>query len=276
MLFHNAKMAKAAQLRDAWGNWTDAKPPHILDADRDILERMKISRNVPNKRWTAQNWAAAFSAEDFGCPGDTRLHLGLLPVPFVGDLRNASIFILMLNPGLGFGDYYAEYEVPKFRRALVRNLRQDFSSKQFPFLFLDPQFSWHGGFSWWHGRLAGTINELHKRHGIPFSDARKQIARRLAAIQLVPYHSEAFSNSGGLIERLPSAQLAKDFVKEFVMPKVERREAIAIVTRQARAWGLPKRMSGVIIYDQHAARAAHLSPKSDGGNAILRHLAIAR
>lgn len=41
-----------------------------------------------------------------------------------------------------------------------------------------------------------------------------------------------------------------------------------IVTRQARSWGLPPE-DGVIVYTGTQARAAHLTPDSPGGKAIL-------
>ncbi len=59
-----------------------------------------------------------------------------------------------MNPGPGPHDYYGEYEVPKYRAALLANLKQ---GPPTPFLFLDPQFAWHGGFDWWQEKLAKVI-----------------------------------------------------------------------------------------------------------------------
>ena len=41
----------------------------------------------------------------FGDPYDKKLHLGLTPVPFIGNLGKASIYLFMLNPGLTSSDY---------------------------------------------------------------------------------------------------------------------------------------------------------------------------
>jgi hypothetical protein len=95
-------------LLTAWKNWLPTEVPYVLRQDEDIL-----------KHWTgniSQTWTEAYQAPDFGAPGDTRLHLGLLPHPYCGDLVNASIYVLMLNPGLGFQDYYGEYDVPAYRK----------------------------------------------------------------------------------------------------------------------------------------------------------------
>jgi hypothetical protein len=60
---------------------------------------------------TLGGWLEAYRSLDYCASHDRRLHLGLLPQPFFGDLRRASIYVLLLNPGLGPDDYYDEYEV---------------------------------------------------------------------------------------------------------------------------------------------------------------------
>lgn len=39
---------------------------------------------------------------------DSSLHLGLLPVPYQGNLSKADVFVIMLNPGLGLSDCQTE------------------------------------------------------------------------------------------------------------------------------------------------------------------------
>ena len=63
----------------------------------------------------------------------------------MGDMLNASIYVLMLNPGLGPGDYF-EYKVPSFRQALLANLRQERITGVMPFVSLEvwPESHWPG------------------------------------------------------------------------------------------------------------------------------------
>ena len=75
---------------------------------------------------------------DFGVPGDTRFHLGLVPAPFAGDIGRAKVIVLLLNPGPEPDDYFGEHKVPGFRDRLICNLRQDFSRTECPFVYLDP------------------------------------------------------------------------------------------------------------------------------------------
>jgi hypothetical protein len=177
----------------------------------------------------------------------------------------------MLNPGLGPGDYFGEYQISGFRDVILSNLKQDFSDKYLPFLFLDPQYSWHGGFTWWHSKFAGVIKELARIRHLTFAAARSELGRSLACIELFPYHSHSFSDAGGWIRDLPSVQLARNYVHDFVMPRVRQKEAIIIVTRQVRVWDLHPG-EGVIVYSPIEARAAHLTPNSPGGRAIITHL----
>jgi hypothetical protein len=254
-------------LLSEWRAWAPRRPPFVLDGDRQLLNSER-SRRATTLRGS---WPQVHRHADFARPGDTSLHLGLLPQPFCGDLRRASIYLLLLNPGIGPHDYYAEYKVAQYRQALLRTIRQDFAIKSHRFLFLDPQFSWHGGFSWWHGKLSGVIQELAGTWDVSFAVARYRLACRLASVELLPYHSERFKDADNWSSRLHSASLARAFVTQYVLPKVRAGRAIVIVTRKAGVWQL-RRGPGTVIYSGQEARAAHLSPSSRGGRAILRHL----
>jgi predicted transport protein len=248
-------------LLNTWRLWDAAEPPFVLQDDEPVLRQVKGK--------VTQTWDEAHTAHDFGLPGDRRLHLGLLPHPFCGDVANASIYVLMLNPGVGFQDYYGEYHVPDYRSAVVATLRQEFQPDVLPFMYLDPKFAWHGGFAWWHGKLAGVIKHLCNHWQTSFAEARARLARCLASIELVPYHSESFGNARGIAKRLPSAQLAARFVREFVLPKVRDGKGIVIVTRKVRAWELPDG-PGIIKYTAGQSRGAHLGLNSPGGAAIIK------
>ena len=120
-----------------WAAWQPTTAPHVLEGDRLVLS----SQRSTESSLTTTSWTEAYRRGDFCAPNDRRLHLGLLPQPFCGDLRSASVYVLLLNPGLGPSDYFAEYEGPGFRDAWLANLRQDFTDVRFPFVFLDPQFA---------------------------------------------------------------------------------------------------------------------------------------
>jgi hypothetical protein len=264
-------MMEPLDLLREWSNWVPNSPPYVLPADRSFVLPLIHTSAVR----VARSWRQFYTDPDTGRPTDTAFHLGLLPQPFKGDLMGASIYILMLNPSVGPHDYYAEYEVPSFRRAMMRSLKLSPRRRSESFLFLNPKYSWHGGFAWWHAKLAQVIEHLSLIWRVSFSEARARLAKQIACIDLIPYHSSSFRDPGHWSQNLHSALLARSFVSGYVLPRIRKREAIAIVTRKAKVWSLP-RIPGVVVYSPTEARSAHLTPNSPGGKAILRHLLRAR
>jgi hypothetical protein len=245
--------------------WRDFYPgpqgPHLLEGDNVLRAR--------HGSWCCfDTWNAYVSNPTFASPNDRRFHLGLIPVPFIGNLGRASVFVLLLNPGLGPHDYYAEYEVPAFRAARIANLRQRSSV---PFLEFQPEFSWHGGFRYWHSKLAGLIFDFSKQVGASFSEARAFFQSQLAAIQLVPYHSATFALPNGALKKLVSVQLAKSYVHEILVPRARARDCIIVVARAGNVWGLQEGPS-VVRYNGAETRSAHLSLQSRGGAKIAKFL----
>ncbi len=208
--------------------------------------------------------------------GNQRLHLKLLPQPYAGNLRKAEIFVLMLNPGLTYSDYWGESHIETFRNRLRDNLRQSLDGVRFPFIWLDPEFCWHGGFVWWERKLREIINAIASEqfHG-RYLDAMRDLSKRIASLELFPYHSFSFGGHN-LIEALPSVGVMREFVRERLVPDAKSRRRTLIATRQEKAWGLPKKEKHIEIYDKDEARGASLGPNSKGGRAILRHYGIVR
>ena len=97
----------------------------------------------------------------FGCSDDTRPHLGLIPQPYIGNLKTARLILLSLNPGLNHGEYvYDKNE--SFKKALCSNIKQELGAHDFPFIFLNPKFAWHSGFSYWVKHLNGLIEAVRE------------------------------------------------------------------------------------------------------------------
>lgn len=176
-------------------------------------------------------------------------------MPFLGDLRHASVYILLLNPGLGATDYFGEYEVPAFRRATIDNLHQK-PGRPYPFYVLDPRFAWHGGFQWWNQKLSDVVVELAARWNVSFAEARRRAAQQIACIELLPYHSSAFADRGRWRNRLTSCRLAVEFVHSHALSRVKADEASVIVTRQVKQWGLPAHRN-IIAFLEFPALTGH-------------------
>ena len=256
--------------------WDSSVAPFVFPDDAELL------KSYPEVIYLTREEAG--EAPDFYFPSkdkDRRIHLGLLPGPFMGDVLNASIYVFMTNPGVTLTDY-RELDDAYFRGALLANLKQERAEGVLPFLFLDRQFDWHDGFRYWNENryvgLAKTIQELARRQGIPEADARAQVGNQLAVIQLFPYHSANAPNSSVWLNSLPSVKEVGRFVQETVVGRVRSGQAIAIVMRRVTAWDqyLPGDLGEELGVFRSAnsgeARKANLRPLSRGGSAILRHL----
>ena len=76
-------------------------------------------------------------------------------------------------------------------------------------MFLNPKFAWTGGFRYWHAKLRDTISLLAATRGVSYGEAMAFLGRRLAVLELIPYHSSNFHQPQRVISNLSSAQLAR-------------------------------------------------------------------
>lgn len=216
------------------------------------------------------------SGSDFGREEDYRFHVNLLPSPYTGNLETADIFVLLLNPGLNHGDYLAETESNfDLRPELMKTIHQEFTGEEeFPFIWLNPKFCWHPGFIWWEAKLRKVANRISEKNECSYSCALSRLSKRLASIELIPYHSARYKCNLPLHE-LPSAKCAQEHLTRVILPRVDRKEAIVIATRRISAWNLKKKKpKGVITYQGGETRASSLGPSTRGGKAILEKFGI--
>ncbi len=244
-------------------------PPYIHPKDNEHLTRY-FRRRLDVME--PLNFDKFVQGSQFGTTNDeSRFQFSLLPVPYVGDLGRADVFILMLNPGFETVDYWGEYESRAFRQALERNLKQHRRGTEFPFLGLDPRFCWHSGYVYWEGKLRGIIRALAAEKNLRYRDALKVVSKRIACVELVPYHSAHFGG-GALAKRLPSAQIAQQWVENALVPRARRGEVLIVATRKIKEWGIKKLSGRIVCYEGWQTRGAHLTPNSLGGRAILNRL----
>lgn len=258
-------------LADFWSDFLEhcKQPPFVHPADQEYLKRSPYGRSRLKDNLDFRTF---LSSRRFGDKNDGEFHFSLLPVPYVGNLSTASVFILLLNPGFNPIDYYGEFRRPEFLPALQQNLKQDLGTKDFPFLYLNPEFCWHSAYGWWEGKLSDVIRAVADgRHRGKYLRALKEVSQRIAAIELVPYHSTHYigRNLGG---RLPSAQVARNWVRTSLVPRARAGDVTVVVTRQIAMWGIKEIPGRIVCYGAHEARSAHLSKGSRGGKLILKRL----
>lgn len=254
-------------LVEGWRKCEVESPPYLFPGDESEIFQEDTILHCSFVEFARSN--------GFGSTSDSRLHIGLLPLPYVGNLAKASIFILLLNPGLSPGDYFAEQDQDgKYREALIRNLGQENMNDQYPFLFLDPQFAWHPGFDYWNKKFHRLVEALKEQRKVSYQEALSILAQQIACLELIPYHSESFGKLE-LLKKLKSTAAMKDYVNRVLVPRARRGNATIIVTRKVKYWGLGKH-NNVVEYTSGEARAAHLTLNTRGGRAIALCLGIRR
>lgn len=232
-----------------------------------IHQKDNILNDQVSYRFT--NYEGYISSEDYG-QIDSRFHFGLLPSPYCGDILNESIYILMLNPGFSSIDYYAEQYSKKFKEAKINCLYQK-QNIEYPFYCLNPEFAWTGGGTYWGNKLKDIIKENSKIKKINYVASTKEIAQKIALLELIPYHSKFYKLNKKIEEQVESSIVMKQFVRDYVYKKVQNNNACIIITRKVEMWNLQNH-ENIIAYKGGETRAASLTLKSRGGSKIFDFL----
>lgn len=244
-----------------WRNWAETEEASSSDQslldDKPRLDKLTGARRVV--RWSS--WDECREQFDPWCESSP-LHTGLVPLPFVGDVRRAKVYFLLLNPGLSANDYYAEYEAKGFRQRLLANLRQDFTETEYPFYPLDPDCAWHSGNEYWEGKLKHIALQLCQRSSLPHSQVRKFLAQSVCAIEMLPYHSVSLDVPWGAMKKFSSVALARRCVKA-LMPRAQAGGCMLVVMRRVTHWEVNVDCEHVVRFSGGQSRGAHLGIKND-------------
>ncbi|SHF83917.1 hypothetical protein SAMN05444273_11615 [Litoreibacter ascidiaceicola] len=243
------------KLIEFWNRAPLTGPRFIHPDDEPILERKLLAQEPPLRSF--DEYVTALRNVKLEA---RKLHLSLLPQPYLGDLRNAPVVILLLNPGLDANDFYLESNSSEFREELLSSIRQT-STKH---IFLDPKWAWTSGFSWWEKKLRGVAEVIAaKKFRGRYGKALDLLAEKVACLEMVPYHSKSF----GARVNIPSAIAARDAAKRIARDT----NRTVIVTRRVKDWDLPG-TDNVTLYNPAKAQSASLGPESEGGKEILKAL----
>ena len=248
-------------LLEAWQNWEPGEgPPYVHDMDADALNGRRWKGKTVTFTLEQATMARALS----GRLDDHRLHLGLYPLPFTGNLESATVYVLLANPSANI-DSYQQQSNHRSERQLTQEPTADWLSLL------------AGGLKKYVLKDLGlqrTVEEITEKMHTPATD----ILEKLAIIELSPYWSRSFV---GGAQNLPSADLAIRFIDETVVPRVRDSKAVLVVTRRVKDWnrrqGLPQDLidaGRIVLYKGGEPRGAQLGPTTRGGQAILRHFGI--
>jgi len=215
-----------------------------------------------------ERWDEYIAGDRFVNSNDKALHLSLIPTPYLGNLRDSKVLLFLANPGFADTEYYFE-EQPGVREKLINNLYQE-PNIDFPFVFLDPRLAWSSGFQWWQRRLRPLLDVFISR-GIRPIQAMELLSHRIAAVELIPYHSRDGSELKGVVKepRMPSVSEAR----EFLARSSHNREKLTVLLRSHQNWT----HQGCATVSEHyhhglKQQTISLDPKYETGEKILAWL----
>lgn len=178
------------------------------------------------------------------------LHLSLTPVPYVGNLTKADIFLAVINPTVGPQDYTDNKE-PDFQELLKKTLRQELD-----YCFaLDPACPWESWAKYYQSLFRRFVEECAEaspafcKMSNPKGSVREELKSRVAILELLPYYSKKIPGLAepGFEPVLPSISAAREFLREIA--EREPKEEVLILCRWIRTprrWGIPESRVEVI------------------------------
>lgn len=215
------------------------------------------------------------------------LALHLLPLAVNGSLKRADVVILMLNSGFGDGDALWETAHPNEHQVMLASQRANLhqshgSEEQYPFYDLNPLFRDHPGAAYWKGganlavakrqakKLGSIAARLSDVWNAPLETVYRGISNHVAVVELLAYRSTEFKHER-LFSKLPSCAAALNLVRALVAED----QKLIVVPRRVKEWGFVgcgDNTENLIVYNPNQGRAASLTTRSAGGQAILARL----
>ncbi len=180
----------------------------------------------------------------------------LRPVPWLGPLRHARVYVLLLNPGVTADD--RRYEAA--RQDCVQELTETLGGSR-SWLFLLDRFQDHPMRDWARLRFGEDIGAA--------------AAASICTLHLVPYHAAKRPPAARLASKLPSALAMRRFVLESLLPEARAGRCGVIVARAASLYGIgpAEAGDGVLVYDpRREARSGRETPATRGGQFLRRFI----
>lgn len=175
----------------------------------------------------------------------------------------------MLNPGLNPSDYI-QGNNPKFNEIHINNLQQE-GNEEYPFYLLNPTICSHPGYNYWIKKLKDIIKKVKNTEDISWLETQKLLSKRIALLELIPYHSKNFGIKDKVVNQMASVRDIKYFVKEKIVPKARNNKCLIIVMRSSKRWDIEQE-ENIIVYSSTEARGGSLGKNTRGYKEIIKNL----
>jgi hypothetical protein len=171
----------------------------------------------------------------------------LYPVPFFGNVLHAKVYILTGNPGFATWCFIEDYENQEYINLLQENLKLSMNT---PFN-IHSSLATTGGYEYWKPKYERIINAVANKSDWNRTKAEKIVHENVAVIESVAYHSN--KRPPDKLFNLPSSQLNKEFVQNYVLKRVRSNQAMIFAWRAASHWELDADEDNVLVRNPRAA-----------------------
>lgn len=210
-------------MQNPWFKFADAKLDELADLAKTPVANLNYDFVLPADRLSCSDFDRVYIRP-------LCLQTYMPPVPYVGNPEDADVIILAANPGF-VERKNVEYENNElFVSQSLKSLRFE---SDYPIHYLDERFSGYAGFGWWKQVIGDVTNKAVAARGDNFSD-RRQIVKRIAGVEWLPYHSNSFDKSpkNEMFDHILPSQ---HYTKWLVDQAIQRKAQLIVI------WGRPHR-----------------------------------
>lgn len=149
-----------------------------------------------------------------------RIHTEIMPAPFMGNVLESPIVLLLLNPGFDELEqqkgYYEEY-----RSYWENELQHTHSVPELPLFCLEDRYIQFSNY--WEKKMSYLMQATSK----------EKVARNISLIQYFPYHSKKYKD---IPKKISTDLLTSQKYNFYLVEKAIERKAAIIIMRSRRLW----------------------------------------
>lgn len=174
-----------------------------------------------------------------------RIHTEIMPAPFMGNVLDSPVLLLLLNPGFDEEeerkDYYNHY-----RPYWEKEIQHEHSVPDLPLFCLEDKYTQFSDY--WKRRLRFLIEATSK----------EKVAQNIALVQFFPYHTKKYKD---ISKRISSDYLTSQKYNFYLVEKAIKRDATIIMLRGKKQWfeAIPSLMNYKNVFFTNSNRNTYLS-----------------
>lgn len=149
-----------------------------------------------------------------------RIHTEIMPAPFMGNVLNSPVLLLLLNPGFDEEEERMNY-YNLYRHYWENEIQHKYSVPELPLFCLEDKYI---NFSnYWQKKLNHLISATSK----------EAVAKNISIAQFFPYHSKKYKS---IPKKILSGYLESQKYNFYLVQKAIDRKATIIVLRGKKLW----------------------------------------